>query len=53
MVARKVNMLKILSKIKFDTYDNLPLNKQLKVHMLTIIVDLFLKNMLDFIRDSI
>ena len=25
-------------KIKFDTEDNLPLNKQLKLHMLTIIV---------------
>ena len=25
-------------KIKFDTDDNLPLNKQLKLHMLTIIV---------------
>ena len=25
-------------KIKFDTDDNLPLNKQLKLHMLTIVV---------------
>ena len=25
-------------KIKFDTDDNFPLNKQLKLHMLTIIV---------------
>ena len=25
-------------KINFDTDDNLPLNKQLKLHMLTIIV---------------
>ena len=24
--------------IKFDTDDNLPLNKQLKLHMLTVIV---------------
>ena len=25
-------------KIKFDTYDNLPLNKPLKLRMLTIVV---------------
>ena len=25
-------------KIEFNTYDNLPLNKQLKLHMLAIIV---------------
>ena len=33
---------KDLMKIKFDTDDGLPLNKPLKLHMLTI-VDLFLK----------
>ena len=25
-------------KIKFDTYDNLPLNKTLKLHKMTIII---------------
>ena len=31
-------MVKIFMKIKFDTVDNLPLNKPLKLCMLTIIV---------------
>ena len=29
---------KIFTKIKFNTHDNLPLNKPLKLHMLTIIL---------------
>ena len=36
------------TKIKFDTDDDLPLNKLLKLHMLTL-VDLFLKRMVNFI----
>ena len=27
-----------MTKIKFDTHDNLPLNKPLNLHMLTIII---------------
>ena len=32
------NVYKDFVKIKFDTDDNLSLNKQLKLHMLTIII---------------
>ena len=37
MVVKKVNMAKILLKIKFNIDDNLPLNKPLKLHLLTLI----------------
>ena len=36
--GKKVNMIKISWKLKFDTDNKLPLNKQLKLHMLTILV---------------
>ena len=36
--AKKGEYGKDFMKIKFNTYDNLPLNKPLKLHMLTIIV---------------
>ena len=36
--GKKVEYSKDFTKIKFNTYDNLPLNKLLKLHMLTIIV---------------
>ena len=36
-------------KIKFDTDDNLPLNKTLKFHKMTIVLDLLLKKMVNFI----
>ena len=36
MVVKQVNMEEDLTKIKFDTDDNLPLNKQLKLHMLEL-----------------
>ena len=38
MVVKKGEYGKGFMKIKFDTGDNLPLNKQLKLHMLTLIV---------------
>ena len=38
MVIKKGEYGKDFVKTKFDTDDNLPLNKQLKLHMLTIIV---------------
>ena len=37
-VLKKVNMVKILCKINFNTDDNLPLKKSLKLYLLTIIV---------------
>ena len=36
MVVKQVNMEEDFTKIKFDTDDNLPLNKQLKLHMLEL-----------------
>ena len=36
--AKKGEYGKDFMKIKFNTYDNLPLNKPLKLHMLTVIV---------------
>ena len=36
--GKKGEYSKDFTKIKFNTYDNLPLNKLLKLHMLTIIV---------------
>ena len=40
-------------KIKFDADDNLPLNKLLKLHMLTILLGLFLKKAVNFIHNFI
>ena len=40
-------------KIKFDTDDDLPLNKQLKFLTMTIVVNLFLKKMVNFIHTFI
>ena len=40
-------------KIKFDADNDLPLNKLLKLRMLTIIVNLFLKKTINFIRKFI
>ena len=40
-------------KIKFDSDDNLPLSKTLKLHNMTIIINLFLKKMVSFIRKFI
>ena len=37
-------------KIKFNSDDNLPLNKQLKFHNMTITIRSFLKRMVNFIR---
>ena len=37
-------------KIKFNSDDNMPLNKPLKFHSMTVTVDLFLKKMVNFIR---
>ena len=37
-------------KIKFNSEDDLPLNKPLKFCALTITLDLFLKNVVNFIR---
>ena len=39
-------------KIKFDTNDDLPLNKPLRLHMLTIVV-LFLKKIIKFVHKYI
>ena len=36
--SKKGEYGKDFAKIKFNTYDNLPLNKLLKLHMLTIVV---------------
>ena len=38
MVVKKSKYGEDFMKIKFDTDDNFPLNTQLKLHMLTIIV---------------
>ena len=40
-------------KIKFDTDDNLPLSKTLKLQNMTIIINLFLKKMVSFISKFI
>ena len=37
-------------KIKFNSDDDLPLNKPLKFHLMTITSDLFLKKMVNSIR---
>ena len=38
MVVKQVNTKKDFMKVKFTRNDNLPLNKMLKFHMLTVIV---------------
>ena len=38
VVAKKLNMGKILKKIRFGSNDNLPLNKPIKLRLLTIII---------------
>ena len=38
MVVKQVNTKKDFMKVKFNRNDNLPLNKMLKFHMLTVIV---------------
>ena len=37
-------------KIRFESDDNLPLNNILKLHMLTAMLDLFLKKMINIIH---
>ena len=37
-------------KIKFNSDDDLPLNKPLKFHLMNNLSDLFLKKMINFIR---
>ena len=37
-MLKKVNIVIILWKINFNTNDNLPLNKSLKLYLLTVIV---------------
>ena len=39
-------------KIKFNSHDNLPLNKMLKRHTLTVMLDLLLKKMVNIIQKS-
>ena len=53
MVVKTVNMVKTLKKIKFDIDDNLPLNKPLKLCMLTIIVRSVFEKVISFIRKFI
>ena len=38
MVVKQVNTKKDFMKVKFSRNDNLPLNKMLKFHMLTVLV---------------
>ena len=38
MVAKKLNIEKIFKKIRFESNDDLPLNKPIKLHLLAIIV---------------
>ena len=38
MVATKLNMEKILKKIKFESNDDLSMNKTIRLHLLTIII---------------
>ena len=38
MVAKKINMEKIFLKIRFESNDDLPLNKPIKLRLLTIII---------------
>ena len=37
MVAKKLNMGKTLKKIRFESHDNLPMNKPIKLRFLTVI----------------
>ena len=45
--------VKDLLKIKFNSDDNLTLNKLFKLHMLTIVVNFFLKRMKNIIHKGI
>ena len=38
MVVKKVNIKKDFIKVRFESDNNLPLNKILKFHMLTVVV---------------
>ena len=38
MVAKKLNLRKILKKIRFECNEDLPLNKPIKLRLLTIII---------------
>ena len=38
MVEKKLNMEKIFKKIRFESNDDLPLNKPIKLRILTIII---------------
>ena len=38
MVAKKLNMRKIFKKIRFESNDDLPMNKPMKLLLLTIII---------------
>ena len=49
MKMKKLSM-KSFMKIQFNSDDNLPLNIMLKLHMLTVILDLFLKKMVNIIQ---
>ena len=52
MVVEKVNTKKYFMKIQFTSNDNFPLNKPLKFHEMTIIIDVFLKKMEIIIQNS-
>ena len=51
MVVKKTITKKDYMKIKFNSGDDLPLNKLLKFHAMTILSDLFLKKMVNFIHN--
>ena len=38
MAAKKLNMGKIFKKVRFESNDDLPLNKPIKLRLLTIII---------------
>ena len=48
MVAKKLNMGKIFKKIRFESNDDFPLNKPIKLCLLTIIVRSVLVKMVNF-----
>ena len=51
-MVEKVNTKKYFMKIQFTSNDNFPLNKPLKFHEMTIIIDVFLKKMEIIIQNS-
>ena len=51
MMVKKTITKKDYMKIKFNSGDDLPLNKLLKFHAMTILSDLFLKKMVNFIHN--